>query len=199
MNKTDLGSTLTAMGSMVAAPTTTESNQIAGKFSQQQAYAAYQKKQAEEAEKKRKKGLFGSLGGALGTVGGVLLAPVTGGMSLPIAAGLGGALGNAAGQGLAGGGIDVGQALMNGATSGIGAGMGNMIGGGTFMQAPMKAGAINGIADVGTEGLTSFTQQMSPNYMPALTGAFGGLGGQLMGNPFSQQKDRNNPYGGNSY
>ena len=86
------------------------------------------KKAEKQQEKKRKGGLFGQIGGALG---GLAMAPLTGGMSLPMAmAAMGGgtALGNVTGQALSTGKVDTGDALLSGGLSAMGTGASRLIG-----------------------------------------------------------------------
>lgn len=100
-------------------------NQLFQAQAQQQAL----KKAKEEEEKKEKAGFMGKVGSALGTIGGVALAPLTGGASLAIPAALGAAgsaVGGAAGRALGGGGFDLQQTGMDaimGGVGGLGAGM----------------------------------------------------------------------------
>lgn len=97
-----------------------------------QAMAEEAKKREEEEKKKKKAGLFGKIGSTLGTVGGVLLAPLTGGTSLliPAAMGAGGSmLGGAAGTLLGGGKIDGADMLGYGLSGGLGGLTGGMAGG----------------------------------------------------------------------
>lgn len=90
------------------------------------AQAIAEREAAEEAEKKKKSGLFGKIGGA---VAGLALAPFTGGMSLPLAAGvtgLGSAAGSALGQAVGGGGVDMGQVAQSGLMGAVGGGLGRI-------------------------------------------------------------------------
>lgn len=88
---------------------------------------AIAEREAEEAAKKKKKsGMLGKIGGL---VGGLALAPFTGGMSLPMAAGmtgLGSAAGSALGQAVGGGGVDTGSALSSGLTGAVAGGLGKL-------------------------------------------------------------------------
>lgn len=90
------------------------------------AQAIAEREAAEAAEKKKKSGLFGKIGGA---VAGLALAPFTGGMSLPLAAGvtgLGSAAGSALGQAVGGGGVDMGQVAQSGLMGAVGGGLGRI-------------------------------------------------------------------------
>ena len=90
-------------------------------------------RQAEEEAKKKKKSA--SLDKLLSTIGGLAVAPLTGGMSLVPAAlttGAASAVGSSAGQALGGGGVDFGTVLGSGAsgalTGGVAHGIGNTLG-----------------------------------------------------------------------
>lgn len=95
------------------------------------------KKAEKQQEKKRKGGLFGQVGG---TLAGLAMAPLTGGMSLPMAmAAMGGgtALGNVTGQALSTGKVDPGDALLSGGLSAFGTGASRLIG--NMVQSRMGA------------------------------------------------------------
>lgn len=125
MDWTALANTVSGIGQGLSQPnsTTQQLNQQMNQMFQAQA----QKQALENAEKERKKkeksGFLGKVGSALGTIGGIALAPVTGGASLAIPAALGaagGALGGAAGRAVGGGGFDMQQTLMDAAMGGVG-------------------------------------------------------------------------------
>jgi hypothetical protein len=107
---------------------------MAGYDSMQAEIMRREMKRQQEAEEKKKKQKFGhSLGATLGGIGGVLAAPFTGGTSLLATAGmagLGSALGGAAGNAVTGGGFSpsmmLQDALIGGAGGALGYGMGNM-------------------------------------------------------------------------
>lgn len=77
-------------------------------------------KQRKKAEEKEKGSKLGKIGSTLGSIAGYALAPVTGGASLALSTGLGAGLGSVAGQAMGGQGIDWGDAMRSGVTSGIG-------------------------------------------------------------------------------
>lgn len=81
------------------------------------------KKAKEEEEKKKKGGMFGSIGSALGTIGGVALAPFTGGTSLAATAAmgaLGSTVGGTAGTLLGGGDVTARGMLTDAVMGGVG-------------------------------------------------------------------------------
>lgn len=116
-------------------------------------YADAVRKQQKEEEEKKKAGLFGKIGSTLGTIGGVALAPLTGGASLAIPAALGaagGAIGGAAGRMIGGGEFDPRQFMMDSAQGGLGGYLGGTIGGfgkaaqGATQAAATRAGNLAG-------------------------------------------------------
>ena len=129
------------------------------------ANAAFQEQQVQEAikreqqkQEKAKKGkMFGSIGATLGTLGGVALAPLTGGASLLVPAALGaagGAIGGAAGELAGGGRVAVNDVLKygaQGAAGGFAGGMGAGVGAGGPMEAGMGAGG--NLLETGAAGI----------------------------------------------
>lgn len=125
MDWTALANTVSGIGQGLSQPNSTTQNLNVKMNQMFQAQAQQQAlKQAEEERKKKEKaGTFGKIGSTLGTIGGIALAPFTGGASLAIPAALGaagGALGGAAGRAVGGGGFDMQQTLMDAAMGGVG-------------------------------------------------------------------------------
>jgi hypothetical protein len=126
----------------------------AGAFQEQQVQEALRKEQA-KLEKAKKGKMFGSIGSTLGTLGGVALAPLTGGASLAIPAALGaagGAIGGAVGELAGGGRVAVNDVLGYGAR---GAASGLMGGMGAAAKGPMEAGmgAGGNLLETGAAGI----------------------------------------------
>lgn len=152
-----------------------------------------------ERERKNKGGGMGGLGAALGTIGGIALAPVTGGASLALAGALGGAVGGAAGRGLSGGkafdprsiGMDAIGGAIGGGVAGYAGGAANVAGGAaksagaaynpaaaSFMgTAPTKLQAANAISQ-GMGGAAKMAGSGGLQTVP-----WGGAGGSITGVP----------------
>lgn len=142
MDWTALANTVSGIGQGLSQPNSTTQNLNVKMNQMFQAQAQQQAlKQAEEERKKKEKaGTFGKIGSTLGTIGGIALAPFTGGASLAIPAALGaagGALGGAAGRAVGGGGFDMQQTLMDAAMGGVGG---------------LGAGVVGGFGKVASEG-----------------------------------------------
>lgn len=134
MDWTALANTISGIGQGMAQPghPSGQVNANMQQLFQAQAQQEALKKAKEEEEKKEKAGFMGKVGSALGTIGGVALAPFTGGASLLIPAAMGAAgsaVGGAAGRALGGGGFDLQQTGMDLLSGGIGGYMGGKTGG----------------------------------------------------------------------
>lgn len=144
-------------------------------------------RQAEEEAKKKKKSA--SLGKLLSTIGGLAVAPLTGGMSLiPATLTTGGAsaVGSVAGQALGGGGVDLGSALGSGATGalvgGVSRGIGDTLGNtaastkeaasGMDMMAPALDGGTRTVAEA--TKLAPYLNTLTANSL--VNGTMGSLG-----------------------
>lgn len=138
-------------------------------------YADAVRKQQKEEEEKKKAGLFGKIGSTLGTIGGVALAPLTGGASLAIPAALGaagGAIGGAAGRAIGGGEFDPRQFMMDAAQGGLGGYLGGQFGGFGKAGAAVNPGTMD----------TSARAMLGPAIGKSVAGATGPtMGGMAMG------------------
>lgn len=180
--------------------------------------AAEEKAAAQEKLDKRS-GLLGGAGSALGTIGGVLLAPATLGASIPAMAAMGaagGALGGTAGNIVGGGGFDFGRTLgygMGGAAGGLTAGLlGPVLAGAAPIAAPagevVGAGVGSGVpgaiaghaASVAAGGLGTLAapvagalpvSALTTGALAGAPGAIGTLGAALTPEQAAKQAKRN--------
>ena len=131
---------------------------------------AVREEMKEKARKAKKAGLFGSLGQAAGTIGAGLLAPVTGGASLALAAGagaLGGGIGRVAGEAI-GGNKDPFDKFGRAALEGGGGAL--LSGGGQLLGEKMSAAALGANSPLGPRGLAG-AQKLQHGIGQALQGA----------------------------
>lgn len=181
MDWTALANTISGIGQgmtpagQAAGGVNAQMNQMFQAQAQQQAL----KKAKEEEEKKEKSGKLGKIGSALGTIGGVALAPFTGGASLLVPAAMGAAgsaVGGAAGRAIGGGGFDLAQTGMDAAMGGIGGLGAGMLGGfGNAGQAAYNAAGNVGAAVPATPvGMA----KAGVNSMLNPAAALGGITGQ---------------------
>jgi hypothetical protein len=139
---TALANTVSGIGQGLSQPnsTTQNLNLKMNQMFQAQAQQQALQRAEEERKKKEKSGFLGKVGSALGTIGGIALAPVTGGTSLAIPAALGaagGAIGGSVGRAVGGGGFDMQQTLTDAAMGGVGG---------------LGAGVLGGFGKVASEG-----------------------------------------------
>jgi hypothetical protein len=125
MDWTALANTVSGIGQGLSQPnsTTQNLNLKMNQMFQAQAQQQALQRAEEERKKKEKSGSLGKVGAALGTIGGIALAPLTGGASLAIPAALGaagGAIGGSVGRAVGGGGFDMQQTLTDAAMGGVG-------------------------------------------------------------------------------
>ena len=143
--------------------------------------SAVREEMKEKAKKAKKAGLFGSLGQAAGTIGAGLLAPVTGGASLALAAGagaLGGGIGRVAGEAIGGNKDPFDKfgraALEGGASAGIG-GLGDIFGKAATSAAQPIGANSQGIPGL-IGGASSYTKAATPSLMSKIGQGLGKLG-----------------------